>query len=278
MTRRDHEQDVPPELAAEYDEYVDVAVDLANGRLSPRREAEVRERMKTDLMFRKVVQPILDAHAAAPMPTAELEGHWTELRERIGLAVDTSPSLQEYEQRVRARAGGKRRYLWRFAAVFAVVLLIPVAIILVADTVGYTERSAEPNVVASVRLPEGSMVLLSPGASVRYPNTLAELRMRSVRLHGEASFTVAPDVNRPFAVSTTRAVVTAVGTKFTVVDGDVVVVTVIEGKVTVQALDDDRNLVGRIVLLRPGARVRVTSQGILDDAAMTQPLTNTPKP
>ncbi len=57
---KEHDFNIPPELSPDYDEYVDVALDLANGTLSPAREAEVRARLETDATFRAVVQPILD--------------------------------------------------------------------------------------------------------------------------------------------------------------------------------------------------------------------------
>jgi ferric-dicitrate binding protein FerR (iron transport regulator) len=68
---------------------------------------------------------------------------------------------------------------------------------------------------ATVRLPDGSRAVLEPLARVRYRASFFR-PPRSVELEGEARFMVRPDLRHPFEVHAGHAVVTAVGTMFTV--------------------------------------------------------------
>lgn len=81
-------------------------------------------------------------------------------------------------------------------------------------------------------LEDGSIIELNTGAKVDVQFTPAERRVQLVR--GEAHFTVAHNVDRPFFVDTGRVSVRAVGTAFTVVLASTEVgVLVTEGRVQV---------------------------------------------
>ncbi len=67
----------------------------------------------------------------------------------------------------------------------------------------------------TVRLPDGSRAVLEPLARVRYRASFFR-PARSVELEGQATFMVRPDAVHPFEVHAGNAVVTAVGTVFTV--------------------------------------------------------------
>ena len=68
---------------------------------------------------------------------------------------------------------------------------------------------------ATVRLPDGSRAVIEPLARVRYRASYFR-PPRSVELEGEATFMVRPDALHPFEVHAGNAVVTAMGTVFTV--------------------------------------------------------------
>lgn len=68
---------------------------------------------------------------------------------------------------------------------------------------------------ATVRLPDGSRAVIEPLARVRYRASFFR-PARSVELEGEAKFMVRPDALHPFEVHAGRAIITAVGTVFTV--------------------------------------------------------------
>jgi ferric-dicitrate binding protein FerR (iron transport regulator) len=68
---------------------------------------------------------------------------------------------------------------------------------------------------ATVRLPDGSRAVIEPLARVRYRASFFR-PTRSVEIEGEAKFMVRPDAVHPFEVHAGSAIVTAVGTVFTV--------------------------------------------------------------
>lgn len=122
---------------------------------------------------------------------------------------------------------------WAFAAA---------AVLVVAAGVARTRRGAEGSAlrvlatatgqVDSTRLADGTRVVLGPSSELTVPAAYAEGR-REVQLRGTAFFRVTHDAAHPFAVRTGRAVVSDIGTAFSVRgDGaDGVEVAVREGAV-----------------------------------------------
>jgi transmembrane sensor len=76
----------------------------------------------------------------------------------------------------------------------------------------YTNSTKQP---ATIRLPDGSMVFLSPNSRLQYPQQFTGPN-RQVYLTGEASFDVQHDAAHPFRVYTDKLVTTVLGTLFTV--------------------------------------------------------------
>jgi ferric-dicitrate binding protein FerR (iron transport regulator) len=93
--------------------------------------------------------------------------------------------------------------------VFGIATSLSVAPVIAAHV---DERYVGP---ATVRLPDGSRAELEPLARVHYRASFFR-PPRSVELEGEARFLVRPDRAHPFEVHAGGAVVTAVGTIFTV--------------------------------------------------------------
>ena len=89
---------------------------------------------------------------------------------------------------------------------------------------------------ATVSLPDGSVVTLNTDTVVR---TRADHERRLVYLDkGQAFFKVAKNRRHPFVVTAAGRTVTALGTAFDVrVDGDVLKVVLVEGKVRVEAIE-----------------------------------------
>lgn len=88
-----------------------------------------------------------------------------------------------------------------------------------------------------IALPDGSLVSLGPGSSLRYATGFAGPR-RAVYFSGDAFFKVSKNPDRPFLVFTSQVVTTVLGTSFRVqaVEGSPnATVTVREGRVAVQA-------------------------------------------
>lgn len=133
---------------------------------------------------------------------------------------------------------------WRRLAAAAVVLLIGVTFIFrhFGSVVSYPEGALQPPGVPVARtnnmiqLPDGSVVILSPGSSLDFPDTFDGLPTREVVLKGEAYFDVTRMPERPFIVHSGKLKTTVLGTSFNVkaLPGDEsITVTVITGKVQV---------------------------------------------
>jgi len=84
------------------------------------------------------------------------------------------------------------------------------------------------------RLPDGSLVRLSPGATLTYPDNLNDLPMREVSITGTSYFAVTSRPDQPFVVHTEVTDIRVLGTRFLVVEEsttDRTIVEVEEGKV-----------------------------------------------
>ncbi|HVF39546.1 MAG TPA: FecR domain-containing protein [Gemmatimonadaceae bacterium] len=111
----------------------------------------------------------------------------------------------------------------------------------------------------SVRLEDGSLVVLGPHSSIRVAADFGG-KQREVEMSGEAFFDVVHDDARPFVVRAGSATIRDVGTHFVVrSDGiDGVSVAVTEGVVALTASGDSA---GAEVLLQAGDRGRVHPSG-----------------
>ncbi|TAE36037.1 MAG: FecR family protein [Runella slithyformis] len=93
-----------------------------------------------------------------------------------------------------------------------------------------TNQSAQSQVI---RLPDGSVITLSPGSSLRYSLSV-DTDKRVVYLDGEAIFEVKSDVSRPFLVYANDLVTKVLGTRFKITTtSKLTKVSVISGKVSV---------------------------------------------
>src|SRR6202012_1475109 len=102
------------------------------------------------------------------------------------------------------------------------------------------------------RLPDGSLVRLCYGSSLRYTSTFNG-GQREVVLNGQASFDVAPGRDQPFTVPTGRANIRVMGTHFNVMDyadEAAAEITLLDGKVEVIHA-------GEMQVLRPSQRAVV---------------------
>lgn len=68
-------------------------------------------------------------------------------------------------------------------------------------------------------LPDGSLVILREGASIRYPKTFNAAE-RAVTVTGESYFDVQSETNHPFRIQTARATIEVLGTSFTINSND----------------------------------------------------------
>jgi transmembrane sensor len=153
-----------------------------------------------------------------------------------------------------ARASTGIRWTWPALAAASVAVVLAVVVGL-WGLGGGAPGPGQPPLVAfeaasakALRLDDGSVVLLAPGATVSVAYTA---EAREVRLTGgEARFVVAHDTSRPFRVLAGACSVLATGTVFDVrLSGGNADVALIEGRVEV------RTAQGRSVRLAPGEGV-----------------------
>ena len=108
----------------------------------------------------------------------------------------------------------------------------------------------------SVRLPDGSEVILNSNSSILLSNGFNQ-KDRQLALEGEAFFQVAKDPSKPFIVSSGAFSTTAVGTSFYVqaradTEKDYKV-DLLEGKVKLSKTTDKNNLIeAKVTMLKPG--------------------------
>lgn len=125
--------------------------------------------------------------------------------------------------------------------------------------INYNKISTPRGKTFTVTLSDGTKVLLNAESSLRYPTSFQGDK-RVVQLNGEAFFTVAKDKKHPFVVQTAQANTIVTGTKFNfrAYGGAVSHVTLVEGHVSVNALNSKRT-----VKLQPGEDVSLYTNGQL---------------
>ena len=103
------------------------------------------------------------------------------------------------------------------------------------DEISYQEIQSPFGVSSKINLPDGSLVWLNSGSTLKYP-VVFNTDERRIFLSGEAYFKVQSDKIHPFIVSTTNVNVRATGTQFNVdtySDDSLTSVTLMEGSVAV---------------------------------------------
>jgi len=126
-----------------------------------------------------------------------------------------------------------RRSVWRVSSAVSIIVLVCMAVLWVSSrgVVIRTERGERRELI----LADGSVVQLDPDSALRV--RLGAHERRVVLERGRVLFRVAHDASRPFFVEADDTLVRAVGTAFGVERQSTrVVVTVVEGKVSVQSV------------------------------------------
>jgi transmembrane sensor len=153
------------------------------------------------------------------------------------------------------------RHRWAIAAILVIAIGVAGTFALMRWSVTtYTTEIGEQRLV---RLEDGSRVTLNSGTKISIAFTKSERRIRLKR--GEAFFEVARNPNRPFIVAAGDRRVTALGTVFAVsYDSDRTAVTLVEGKISVDALRGAAPTVPALGALKP----KMTPAGLPDTGAV----------
>ena len=116
--------------------------------------------------------------------------------------------------------------------------------------------STPPGQRASLTLEDGTTVWLNANSTISYPAHFTSHKERRVKIDGEAYFEVAHDASHPFVVSSPKASVSVLGTKFNLRDyseGSSCCVSLLEGRVDVAFSDYS----GSKIALNPSETVRL---------------------
>jgi transmembrane sensor len=112
-----------------------------------------------------------------------------------------------------------RGFGWlKIAAAVAVIVisgLLVRTLFLKNDTGKMLLVQTEKNVLTDT-LPDGSMITLNKNSSIEYNSKFTKGNKRSVKLKGEAFFTVTPDKKKPFIITVNDIEVKVVGTSFNI--------------------------------------------------------------
>lgn len=182
--------------------------------------------------------------------------------ERFWSAAGKVGERPEILRAVEAAAGRKARRrgsgvavrpaFWLAASVFLLISVYAGYALLVPGERAFATDTGERRTVA---LDDGSRLELNSAThvSVHYSRTGRDLELE----RGQALFNVARDRTRPFTVRTGGAIVTATGTQFDIANrGEQILVTLLEGSVTVRAPD------GEVRALRTGEQWRWPANGL----------------
>lgn len=152
--------------------------------------------------------------------------------------LNTEKALKKVKRRM---SGSRRTVIWMWMQRAAAILFLPVLTALLVeyftreDDVRMMEVRTNPGMIATVVLPDNSVVHLNSMSTLRYPSSFSGTNQRLVELDGEAFFEVEKDKKKRFIVSASNDVkVEALGTSFNVEayqEDSNVAVTLVEGKI-----------------------------------------------
>lgn len=152
--------------------------------------------------------------------------------------LDTEKALKKVKRKMFAY---KKSMIWMWMQRAAAILFLPVLTALIIeyftyeDNVRMMEVRTNPGMIATIVLPDNSVVHLNSMSTLRYPSSFSGADQRLVELDGEAFFEVEKDKKKRFIVSASNQVkVEALGTSFNVEaykEESNVAVTLVEGRI-----------------------------------------------
>lgn len=172
-------------------------------------------------------------------------------RLKLKSEIDISRALTNTRKAAGISKGVKKIFLSvaRIAAIFILAAIISVIYqkAFVKTSAGKTDEIVYQQVRAAfgtqsrIELPDGTVVFLNSGSSMRFPNNFASNQTRQVELTGEGYFSVTKNEKQPFIVVTDKFQVKVLGTTFSInaYPGNALhTVALVEGKVRLQQAGD----------------------------------------
>lgn len=235
--------------------------------------------MKEELII-KYIQKELDPEAQEKVQewvaqSKENEERFHELRDAWVAALyssetaefDADKAWEAFISKVKTRRKQhkvKKALRWISVSAAAIAIFAVGLFGLMNSSTGFNTHSYAD--APSVKLPDGSSVLLNKESSIKYPEKFLASQ-REITIFGEAFFEVEPDSEKPFIVKAGSYRVKVLGTKFNVkkVRSDVYEVYVKEGKVAVFREGNENSamilLPGDLAVLGKNAESTLTHAG-----------------
>ncbi|MCX6222687.1 MAG: DUF4974 domain-containing protein [Bacteroidia bacterium] len=167
--------------------------------------------------------------------------------------IDLPKSLETTRQKAGIR---NRKIKWmRLARQIAAVLVLAVMFASLynlqfkpgghgkSEAVVFQEVRAAYGTQSHIELPDGTMVCLNSGSTLKFPTTFNNCKTRLVYLSGEGNFKVAKNSKQPFLVDINKLQIKVLGTTFNVdaYPGNAsITVALVEGKVLLQQINNDK--------------------------------------
>lgn len=206
--------------------------------------------------------------------------------EKVKVQIEnTSPSFKPQKHKVRhimVNAG-------KWAAVIFISLFIGAIIYSRVDkvpseiadsTIDYNEVTVPLGAKSTIRLPDGTEVILNAGSKLTYSTEYGKV-LREVEFSGEAYFKVAKIKDKPFIVHTSKTSIEALGTEFNVKaypTENVIETILVEGSVAIRKTDAKNNTKGsrtnKAIILKPGQVLQI----VKNPAEETLPVAAAPAP
>jgi ferric-dicitrate binding protein FerR (iron transport regulator) len=112
-----------------------------------------------------------------------------------------------------------------------------------SETVVFQEVRAAYGTQTRVELPDGTMVNLNSGSTLKFPTSFNNCETRQVYLSGEANFKVTKNNDQPFVVDINKFQVKVLGTTFDVdayPGNSAITIALVEGKILLQNTVNDK--------------------------------------
>jgi ferric-dicitrate binding protein FerR (iron transport regulator) len=188
----------------------------------------------------------------APIPAADVQVEVAQLLATIHQSKKKAEPGTEIRLLLSPKKRSRLVILSGAAAAAAVIILLIINGIplLTHPSKGLTPMPLAPSATSLIQkdntsdkplsfpLPDGTIISLSPGSRISYPNKFATSATRDVYLSGEAYFAIAKNPAKPFRVLTGELITRVLGTTFCITgfEKDTVIrITVHTGKVSVSS-------------------------------------------
>jgi ferric-dicitrate binding protein FerR (iron transport regulator) len=208
---------------------------------------------------------------------------YNQITRTIGISSDGS--MQSKERRKEISLTGNIKSIMRYAAVFILTFGLSwlvhgyfwnkTATSPIADQIQKVEVPLGSK--SRIILPDGSVVTLNSGSSLKYSTSNFNSGSRSVFLTGEGFFSIAKDSARPFYATTTGIKVKVLGTTFNIKaypDENIEEATVVTGEVEIYASSDKKEK-GKLIVLKPNQKavfIKSENDFLPNDNKMASPI------